>query len=171
VELTVTVTNQVYHDELQNRSSEEFKKFNETFSEQVNLGQHNPRAPQLPPGRTLEGLRKLKAIPLLEGCEFFSPSPQILTGSQGSQGLSEPGSYMGSAKAGLVSRKDLSIWPVNQGLGMRMSVYVDGCGGVLWDGASILCQKGTAGPKWDLFHDTVAPCLSDESDLFWNFQV
>nr|XP_020029273.1 mucin-17-like [Castor canadensis] len=35
VELTVTVTNQVYHDELQNRSSEEFKKFNETFSEQM----------------------------------------------------------------------------------------------------------------------------------------
>jgi hypothetical protein len=78
VELTVTVTNQVYHDELQNRSSEEFKKFNETFSEEVNLGQHIPRAAQLPPGRTLEGLRKLKAIPLLEGCEFFSPSPQIL---------------------------------------------------------------------------------------------
>jgi hypothetical protein len=82
VELTVTVTNQVYHDELQNRSSEEFKKFNESFPEQVNLGQHNPRAPQLPPGRTLEGLRKLKAIPLLEGCEFFSPSPQILRACQ-----------------------------------------------------------------------------------------
>jgi hypothetical protein len=94
VELTVTVTNQVYHDELQNRSSEEFKKFNETFSEQVNLGQHNPRAAQLPPGRTLEGLRKLKAIPMLEGCEVFSPSPQILrachslgdTGAGGRQG-------------------------------------------------------------------------------------
>jgi hypothetical protein len=37
VELTVTVTNQVYHDELQNRSSEEFKKFNETFSEQMKI--------------------------------------------------------------------------------------------------------------------------------------
>jgi hypothetical protein len=87
VELTVTVTNQVYHDELQNRSSEEFKKFNETFSEQVNLGQHNPRAAQLPPGRTLEGLRKLKAIPMLEGCEVFSPSPP------NPQGLSEFGGY------------------------------------------------------------------------------
>jgi hypothetical protein len=75
VELTVTVTNQVYHDELQNRSSEEFKKFNETFSEQVNLGQHNPRAAQLTPGRTLEGLRKVKAVLLLEWCEVFSPSP------------------------------------------------------------------------------------------------
>jgi hypothetical protein len=107
VELTVTVTNQVYHDELQNRSSEEFKKFNETFSEQVNLGQHNPRAAQLPPGRTLEGLRKLKAIPMLEGCEVFSPSPQIL---RACHRLGD----MGGTRAGLVSRKELSIWPVYQ---------------------------------------------------------
>jgi hypothetical protein len=109
VELTVTVTNQVYHDELQNRSSEEFKKFNETFSEQVNLGQHNPRATQLPPGRTLEGLRKLKAIPLLEGCEVFSPSPQIL---RACHSLGDTGA--GVARVALVSRKDLSIWPVYQ---------------------------------------------------------
>uniref|UniRef100_A0A8C0WT05 SEA domain-containing protein n=1 Tax=Castor canadensis TaxID=51338 RepID=A0A8C0WT05_CASCN len=37
VELTVTVTNQVYHDELQNRSSEEFKKFNDIFSKQMKI--------------------------------------------------------------------------------------------------------------------------------------
>ncbi|XP_008587702.1 PREDICTED: mucin-17-like, partial [Galeopterus variegatus] len=40
VNLTVTVTSEVYTIALQNRSSEEFQKFNETFTKQMNIAYH-----------------------------------------------------------------------------------------------------------------------------------
>ncbi|MEJ1272676.1 mucin 3 intestinal [Cricetulus griseus] len=48
VEVSVTVTSQNYSEKLEDPKSEEFKKFNKTFTEQVILGEARPRAIQSP---------------------------------------------------------------------------------------------------------------------------
>lgn len=53
VELTVTVTSENFTKELQNWSSPQFQKFNETFTKQVALEEQVPVATQFFPGRSL----------------------------------------------------------------------------------------------------------------------
>lgn len=83
VKLTVTVTSESFSKELQNRSSPQFQKFNETFTKQVALEEQVPMATQFFPGRSLQGLRKQMRA-MLGLCEFFSsPFPQGLLGGEG----------------------------------------------------------------------------------------
>lgn len=82
VELTVTVTSENFTKELQNWSSPQFRKFNETFTKQVALEEQVPMATQFFPGSSLEGLRKQMRT-MLEVCEFLSsPFPQGLPGRE-----------------------------------------------------------------------------------------
>lgn len=68
VEVTVRVTSEDFSEELNNRESEEFKAFNEKFSEQVTPGDHAaPSHPTNTTGRNLEGGVKM-ATELLNVC-------------------------------------------------------------------------------------------------------
>ena len=53
MKLSVTVTSEVYTEELQNRSSLKFQMFNKSFTDQVGLGEQVPIATQISPERDL----------------------------------------------------------------------------------------------------------------------
>lgn len=107
MELTVTVTSVKFTDELKNHSSQEFREFNKTFTEQVSLGEQGPMATQFPPEQSLQGKKAAGGCSLVR-CAGVPSGPHVLRACQWKGEEMRPGFTRGlqeAPEAGQVSGK------------------------------------------------------------------